>query len=40
LPMEQVASVFLRQPYVTGIVDNGIGIIPPNDWANIYILQH
>lgn len=40
LPIEQVTSVFLRQPYVTGIVDNGIGIIPPNDWANIYILQH
>lgn len=40
IPMEQVASVFLRQPYVTGIVDNGSGIIPPNDWANIYILQH
>ncbi|HEY3992876.1 MAG TPA: peptide ABC transporter substrate-binding protein [Ktedonobacteraceae bacterium] len=40
LPMEQVANVFLRQPYVTGIVDNAIGIIPPNDWAKIYILQH
>lgn len=40
LPIEQVANVFLRQPYVTGIVDNGTGIIPPNDWANIYILQH
>ena len=40
LPMEQVANVFLRQPYVTGIVDNSIGIIPPNDWAKIYILQH
>jgi oligopeptide transport system substrate-binding protein len=40
LPIEQVTSVFLRQPYVTGIVDNGIGIIPPNDWANVSILQH
>lgn len=40
LPIEQVANVFLRQPYVAGIVDNGIGIIPPNDWANISILQH
>ncbi|HEX7734111.1 MAG TPA: peptide ABC transporter substrate-binding protein [Ktedonobacteraceae bacterium] len=40
LPIEQVASVFLRQPYVTGIVDNGTSIIPSNDWANIYILQH
>jgi oligopeptide transport system substrate-binding protein len=40
LPIEQVTSVFLRQPYVAGIVDNGIGIIPPNDWANVSILQH
>lgn len=40
IPIEQVASVFLRQPYVTGIVDNGTGLIPPNDWANIYILLH
>lgn len=40
LPIEQVASIFLRQPYVTGIVDNGLGLIPPDDWANIYILQH
>lgn len=40
LPIEQVTSVFLRQPYVAGIVDNGMGIIPPNDWANIYIMQH
>lgn len=40
LPIAQVASVFLRQPYVTGIVDNGSGLIPPDDWANIYILQH
>jgi oligopeptide transport system substrate-binding protein len=40
LPMEQVASVFLRKPYVTGMVDNPTGITPPNDWANIYILQH
>jgi oligopeptide transport system substrate-binding protein len=40
LPLEQVTSVFLRKPYVVGIIDNGIGIIPPNDWAGIYILQH
>ncbi len=40
LPMEQVTSVFLRKPYVAGIVDNSVGIIPPNDWANISILQH
>jgi oligopeptide transport system substrate-binding protein len=40
LPIEQVTSVFLRKPYVTGIVDNGMGITPPDDWAKIYILQH
>ncbi|HEY0756841.1 MAG TPA: peptide ABC transporter substrate-binding protein [Ktedonobacteraceae bacterium] len=40
LPIEQVANVFLRQPYVTGIVDNSSGLISPDDWANIYILQH
>lgn len=40
LPIEQVSSLFLRKAYVTGIVDNGLGIIPPTDWAKIYILQH
>ncbi len=40
LPVEQVCNVFLRKPYVAGIVDNALGIIPPNDWAEIYILQH
>ncbi|HEU5375924.1 MAG TPA: peptide ABC transporter substrate-binding protein [Ktedonobacteraceae bacterium] len=40
LPVEQVTSVFLRKTYIAGIVDNGMGIIPPQDWANIYILQH
>ncbi len=40
LPIEQVTSLFLRKPYVTGIVDNSIGLIPPNDWGKIYILQH
>ncbi|HEX4714450.1 MAG TPA: peptide ABC transporter substrate-binding protein [Ktedonobacteraceae bacterium] len=40
LPIEQVSGVFLRKPYVVGVVDNGMGMIPPNDWAGIYILQH
>lgn len=40
MPMEQVTAVFLRQPYVIGIVDNAQGLIPPEDWANIYIAQH
>ena len=40
LPVEQVTNVFLRRPYVVGMVDNGQGLIPPDDWANIYIVQH
>jgi oligopeptide transport system substrate-binding protein len=40
LPLEQVTSVFLRKSYVAGIVDNGIGLIPPDEWAGISILQH
>jgi oligopeptide transport system substrate-binding protein len=40
LPIEQVTSVFLRKPYVTGMVDNSLGIVPPDDWGSIYILQH
>ncbi len=36
LPMEQVTSVFLRTPNIVGIVDNGQGLIPPDDWAKIY----
>lgn len=40
MPMEQVTAVFLRQPYVIGMVDNAQGLTPPDDWANIYIAQH
>ncbi len=40
LPMEQVTQIFLRQPYVIGMVDNALGVTPPDDWANIYIAQH
>ena len=40
MPVEQVTNVFLRRPYVVGMVDNGQGLIPPDDWANIYIVQH
>jgi oligopeptide transport system substrate-binding protein len=39
LPLYQVTSTFLRSPYVVGMVDNAQDIIPPNDWANIYIVQ-
>ncbi len=40
IPMEQATTLFLRQPYVVGMVDNAQGLIPPDDWANIYIAQH
>lgn len=39
LPIEQETTTFLRSPYIVGIVDNGQGIIPPDDWANIYRVQ-
>ena len=40
MPMEQVTNVYLLKPYVIGLVDNQQGLIPPDDWANIYIVQH
>ncbi len=40
LPMEQITATYLRKPYVIGIANNAQGLIPPNDWANIYIVQH
>ena len=40
MPMEQVTQIFLRKPYVVGMVDNAQGLVPPDDWANIYIVQH
>ena len=40
MPMEQVTATFLRKPTVIGMVDNAQGVIPPNDWANIYIGQY
>jgi peptide/nickel transport system substrate-binding protein/oligopeptide transport system substrate-binding protein len=40
MPMEQVTLTFLRKETVIGIVDNAQGIIPPNDWANIYKGQY
>ena len=39
LPIEQETANFLRSPYLVGFVDNGQGIIPPDDWANIYRVQ-
>jgi oligopeptide transport system substrate-binding protein len=40
LPMDQETLAFLRKPTVIGIVDNADGVIPPNDWANVYIGQY
>lgn len=40
LPIDQETLAFLRKPTVIGIVDNADGIIPPNDWANVYIGQY
>jgi len=39
LPMEQITATFLRSPFIVGMVDNGQGITPPDDWANIYRVQ-
>jgi peptide/nickel transport system substrate-binding protein/oligopeptide transport system substrate-binding protein len=40
LPMEQVSITFLRKPYIIGIQDNAQNLVPPDDWAGIYVLQH
>src|SRR6266496_705617 len=40
MPMEQVTNVFLLKTYVVGMIDNQQGLIPPDDWANIYIVQY
>jgi oligopeptide transport system substrate-binding protein len=37
IPLYQAASNFLRSPRVHGIVDNPLGVINPDDWANIYM---
>ncbi len=36
LPMEQATDTFLRTQLIVGIVDNGQGAIPPDDWSKIY----
>ncbi|HTI14676.1 MAG TPA: peptide ABC transporter substrate-binding protein [Dictyobacter sp.] len=37
LPMEQQYWSILRKPCVLGWKDNGMNLVLPNDWANIYI---
>ncbi len=40
MPIEQVTNVYLLKPYVIGMANNQLGLNPPDDWANIYIVQH
>jgi oligopeptide transport system substrate-binding protein len=37
IPTNQVTNVLVRKPCVTGMIDNAQSLIPPDDWANIYI---
>jgi peptide/nickel transport system substrate-binding protein/oligopeptide transport system substrate-binding protein len=39
MPMSQVTEVFLRKPFVVGMINNEMGQIPPDDWANIYVVS-
>ncbi len=39
IPIAQATSTFLRTPMIVNIKDNAQGIIPPDDWANIYRIQ-
>ncbi len=39
LPMEQATAIFLRTASIIGFKDNAEGIVPPDDWANIYQMQ-
>ena len=40
LPMEQVAASQVLKPYVKGLVFNAVGLIPPDDWGNVFIAIH
>jgi oligopeptide transport system substrate-binding protein len=37
MPMEQGLATVLRKPCLQGYPNNSQGLIPPQDWANIYI---
>jgi oligopeptide transport system substrate-binding protein len=39
LPLEQVSEVFLRNPHILGFKDNGMNLIPPDDWGHIYVVE-
>jgi peptide/nickel transport system substrate-binding protein/oligopeptide transport system substrate-binding protein len=40
LPLWQDEATRLLKPYVVGRVYNELGLVPPNDWANVYIASH
>ncbi len=40
LPMDQRIGNRLLKSYVIGRVFNAQGIVPPDDWANVYIAAH
>jgi oligopeptide transport system substrate-binding protein len=40
LPMFQSYATRLLKPYVVGQVYNDLGLVPPDDWASIYIALH
>ena len=37
LPTTQVQAPIVRKTCVTGVIDNADGLVPPDDWGNIYI---
>ena len=40
LPIEQVTASQVLKPYVKGLITNPQGLVPPDDWGNIYIEAH
>jgi peptide/nickel transport system substrate-binding protein/oligopeptide transport system substrate-binding protein len=40
LPMDQRIAPRLLKSYVIGRTFNPLAIVPPDDWANIYIAVH
>jgi peptide/nickel transport system substrate-binding protein/oligopeptide transport system substrate-binding protein len=40
LPTDQETETVLLKPYIHNLVLNSQGLIPPNDWGNIYVSTH
>jgi oligopeptide transport system substrate-binding protein len=40
LSLYQINHDFLLEPFVYGTVPNAQQLVPPNDWANIYVASH